>query len=286
MQHFQSDSQEYHFDQPAQPEPESDIIPKVNIYQVLTTTIRCEKIRALTIIFWGILIFLWGLFYLTSFLFRKLAPGLYLFDLNDFFVLTPFISVPMVLVGVFFMIYNFSNFNSINKEIFYYLEKKKYNPNAIPQFVIDILKRSTTRVMVENWVFIPLYFLVAAILGILSLLQKFHGRDFSLGFWTIGKIPDLKKAMMILIIVISSKIILHFIIIILNKWRRDNLTSYFGSDLMLHPQIIAWKKTVRQRVIWTWIWLLIIIFAVVMIPILWLKKSKSKSFIWRFPWTK
>lgn len=56
----------------------------------------------------------------------------------------------MVLVGVFFMIYNFSNFNSINKEIFYYLEKKKYNPNAIPQFVIDILKRSTTRVMVEN----------------------------------------------------------------------------------------------------------------------------------------
>lgn len=44
---------------------------------------------------------------------------------------------------------------------------------------------------------------------------------------------------MILIIVISSKIILHFIIIILNKWRRDNLTSYFGSDLMLHPQIIA-----------------------------------------------
>lgn len=51
MQHFQSDSQEYHFDQPAQPEPESDIIPKVNIYQVLTTTIRCEKIRALTIIF-------------------------------------------------------------------------------------------------------------------------------------------------------------------------------------------------------------------------------------------
>lgn len=51
MQYSQSDSQQYHFYQPAKPPTENDILPKTNIYQVLTTTIRCEKIRALTIIF-------------------------------------------------------------------------------------------------------------------------------------------------------------------------------------------------------------------------------------------
>lgn len=165
-----------------------------------------------------------------------------------------------------------------------YLRKRRLGYDDVPQFIITNFKSSLRRKIVINWVFIPLYILLALIIGFLIFLNHYQGQSFNIGFWSLGKVPNLLSGITVLAIIIGTMLLIHLINLILFRKRTANIIGYFGSMVMSDQQIIEYTKRINRICLVCFIVALIILFFLISIPILILRRQKASG--WKLPWSK
>ncbi len=253
------------------------LVPKPIIKEI-----RIEKIKNLFTAF---------LMFVATFITVGLATLFYVAQFNNINTIigisvgaipNPILMIVLSIITVGIAFISIFAYKQIHDEANSYYHQLKQNDHRVPNFIIANYKKMIKNKIIINWLAYPSYVILLIVLGILVGLQQYVGRSFSIGFWSLGTIKNLKPEIFTVTIIIVSLLALHVLNLVLIKKRKANIVGYYGYDIVMQEDVKAISKKVNRICLIVFICSLLLLVLLIFIPIALAKRKKEGKFIW--PW--
>lgn len=267
--------------------PTGKSLPKLTVTAInrllpgqVASEIKGEKLRSLFLLWVGVGSLATEMFYIACFLVQHFAPDVYVFD-QRVVVPSPVLMGMLAGLSLIALWSGGVNLRQIIKEASFYLQRRRAGEEIMPQFIITNYKRLLQHTIVLNWLLFPTYLLTGVTLGLMVWLNFYQGRNFQIGFWQIGLVPDLSAVITAVAITMGVLVAVHALNWGVCKWRKSNIISYFGADIIVNTQVKDIAKRTNRICFWSLMLFLVVVFAVIAVPVLIVKRRRQTS---RFKW--
>lgn len=200
--------------------------------------------------------------------------GLYISNINIKFIPHPVLTIPLAIIALVIALINIIEFISLKKEVELYIERTLKGSLLPPNFIIRNYRKIHTNLIILNWISINCYVVLIISIGIMFLISS-QKLTFIIQSWTVT-IPNIIKDAFTLVIVLGIIFIIHMINIVLFKFRKRNIISYYGYEIINIQELNQYKKKINRICMLITIGFVSLIFFAIVIPIWVFKKRKKK----------
>lgn len=244
-----------------------EIVSYKNSFKIpkpISREIKSEKLKQLLLLFISIM----TLIIATTFI------GLY-FGMSKIKIIPhPIITIPLAIIALAIALINIIEFVTLRREVELYIERTLKGSLLPPNFIIRNYRKIHTNLIIINWISISSYIILGIITGIMFLISG-QKLTFIVQSWTVN-VPDIIKDAITLTIIIGIILCIHMTNIVIFKFRKRNIISYYGYEIINPQELNEYKKKINRICMWITIGFVSLIFFAITIPIFVLKRRKKK----------
>lgn len=201
--------------------------------------------------------------------------GLFFSGAKDKYIPHPVLMIPLAIICVVIILVNIIEFLMLRKEVDLYIERTLKGSLLPPNFIIRNYRKIHTNLIILNWICITSYVGLGIIIGIMYLISG-QKLTFIVQSWTV-QVPKITQDAATLTIVLGVIFTIHMINFVLFKFRKRNIISYYGYEIINPQELNEYKKKINRICMWIVIGFVSLIFFAIVIPIIVVKRRKRKS---------
>ncbi|WP_395472997.1 MSC_0882 family membrane protein [Spiroplasma endosymbiont of Nomada rufipes] len=244
-----------------------EIVSYKNSFKIpkpISREIKSEKLKQLILLFIGVM----TLIIASTFI------GLYFGMINIKIIPHPVITIPLAIIALTIILINIIEFVTLRREVDLYIERTLKGSLLPPNFIIRNYRKIHANLIIINWISISSYIVLGIIIGIMFLISG-QKLTFIIQKWTVN-VPDIIKDAITLTIILGVILFIHMINIVIFKFRKRNIISYYGYEIINPQELNQYKKKINRICMIITIGFTALIFFAIVIPIFVLKRRKKK----------
>lgn len=244
-----------------------EIVSYKNSFKIpkpISREIKSEKLKQLLLLF----ISMMTLIVAATFI------GLYFGMVNINIIPHPVITIPLTIVALTIILINIIEFVTLRREVELYIERTLKGTLLPPNFIIRNYRKIHANLIIINWLSISSYIVLGIVIGIMFLISG-QKLTFIVQSWTVN-VPVLIKDAITLIIILGVIFVIHMVNIVIFRFRKRNIISYYGYEIINPQELNEYKKKINRICMFITLGFLSLIFFAVVIPIVVLRRRKKK----------
>lgn len=244
-----------------------EIVSYKNSFKIpkpISREIKSEKLKQLLLLFISIM----TLIIATTFI------GLYFGMVNISIIPHPIITIPLTIVAITIILINIIEFVTLRREVELYIERTLKGTLLPPNFIIRNYRKIHINLIIINWLSISSYIVLGIMIGIMFLISG-QKLTFIVQSWTVN-VPNLIKDAVTLTIILAVIFCIHMINIVIFRFRKRNIISYYGYEIIDPQELNEYKKKINRICMVITLGFLSLLFFAIVIPIFVLKRRKKK----------
>lgn len=244
-----------------------EIVSYKNSFKIpkpISREIKSEKLKQLLLLFISVMTLIIAVTFI----------GLFYGTVQVTIIPHPVITIPLAIVAVAIILINIIEFVTLRREVDLYIERTLKGSLLPPNFIIRNYRKIHANLIIINWLSISSYIVLAIVIGIMFLISG-QKLTFIVQSWTVN-VPNLIKDAVTLTIILGVILCLHMINIVIFKFRKRNIISYYGYEIINPQELNEYKKKINRICMIITIGFASLIFFAIVIPIVVLKRRKKK----------
>lgn len=246
-----------------------EIVSYKNTFKIpkpISREIKSEKLKQLILLFIGVI----TLIIASTFI------GLYFVGMVNIKIIpNPVITIPLAIFALTIILINIIEFVTLRREVELYIGRTLKGSLLPPNFIIRNYRKIHANLIIINWLSISSYIVLGIIISIMFLISG-QKLTFIIQKWTVN-IPDIINYAITLTIILCFILFIHMINIVIFKFRKRNIISYYGYEIINPQELSEYKKKINRICMIITIGFASLIFFAIVIPIFVLKRRKKKS---------
>lgn len=230
----------------------------------ISREIKSEKLKQLLLLFISIM----TLIIAATFI------GLYFGMTKIKIIPHPAITIPLAIISLTIALINIIEFITLRREVELYIERTLKGTLLPPHFIIRNYRKIHCNLIIINWISVSSYVLLSIVIGIMFLISG-QKLTFIVQAWTVT-VPNIIKDAVTLTVVLAIIFCVHMINIVIFKFRKRNIISYYGYEIINPQELNDYKKKINRICMFITIGFVSLIFFAITIPIFVLKRRKKK----------
>lgn len=230
----------------------------------ISREIKSEKLKQLLLLFISVM----TLIVAATFI------GLYFAMININIIPHPVITIPLAIAAITIILINIIEFVTLRREVELYIERTLKGTLLPPNFIIRNYRKIHGNLIIINWLSIISYIVLAIVIGIMFLISG-QKLTFIVQSWTVN-VPNLIKDAITLTIILVVIFAIHMTNIVIFRFRKRNIISYYGYEIINPQELNDYKKKINRICMFITLGFLSLIFFAIVIPIFVLKRRKKK----------
>ncbi|WP_342276660.1 MSC_0882 family membrane protein [Spiroplasma endosymbiont of Nebria brevicollis] len=187
----------------------------------------------------------------------------------------PVLMIPLSIICAAIVLINIIEFLTLRREVDLYIERTLKGSLLPPNFIIRNYRKIHTNLIILNWVCISSYICLGIAIGIMFLISG-QKLTFIVQSWTV-QVPKLTQDAVTLTIVLCVIFTIHVINFVLFKFRKRNIISYYGYEIINPQELNEYKKKINRICMWIVIGFATLILFAIIIPIIVVKRRKRRA---------
>ncbi|UWD35377.1 hypothetical protein NX779_01930 [Mycoplasma cottewii] len=243
-------------------------LDNVEMPDQIAKEIRMEKYRILGIQLIGILLLLISAFFLIVYFTANEKTDI--LGIDKSYIPNPILMGIVGFIGLIILIIGLVDYRQILLGVRTYKTNLLIGKDTIPFFLIKHYKYLIKGPIYINWLCSTIYLYGSLTLGIMIGVNEIFKRQ--------NKEQIITEIIIVGVILIAT-ILFHAFSLISIKWRKGNISSYYGYEILSSEEIKESRKQANKQCLIVFFVILAIVLFIVFIPYMLLRKKKGLSLI-------
>ncbi|KNG79276.1 MSC_0882 family membrane protein [Mycoplasma sp. HU2014] len=243
-------------------------LDNVEMPDQIAKEIRMEKYRILGIQLIGILLVLISAFFLIVYFTANEKTDI--LGIDKAYIPNPILMGIVGFIGLIILIIGLVDYRQILLGVRTYKTNLLIGKDTIPFFLIKHYRYLIKGPIYINWLCSTIYLYGSLTLGIMIGINEIFKRQ--------NKEQIISEIIIVGVILIAT-ILFHVFSLISIKWRKGNISSYYGYEILSSEEIKESKKQANKQCLIVFFIILAIVLFIVFIPYMLIRKKKRLSLI-------